>query len=199
ERVETFGRYLDVDGDGIPYRTIPGTHPTKGSFFTRGTSRDEYARYTEDGAAYVRNVNRLLRKWETAKDLVPAPQVYQQHQTSSYGMLFFGTTAYAAEEAMDLLTADGIQIDAIRVRAFPFNQTVADFIASHSQVFVIEQNRDAQMRSLLINELEIAPDKLIRILNYDGMPITANTIKTQIIDALPGNSIPQHSENHVKV
>ena len=185
ERVETFGRYLDVDGDGIPYRTIPATHPTKGSFFTRGTSRDEYARYTEDGAAYVRNVNRLLVKWETAKKIVPSPEFYQKENGSKYAMIFFGTTTYAAAEAIDLMTEEDVQIDAMRIKAFPFNREVEDFIAAHDQVFVIEQNRDAQMRSLLINELEIDPKKLIKVLNYDGMPITADNIKHQLMSVMP--------------
>ena len=114
-------------------------------------------------------------------------------------MLFFGTTAYAAEEAMDLLDEDKIEIDAMRIKAFPFNKEVEDFIASHEQVFVIEQNRDAQMRSLLIMECEINPEKLIKILNYDGMPITADAIKHMILDALPGNTIQQATEEKVGV
>ncbi|PTM15070.1 MAG: 2-oxoacid:acceptor oxidoreductase subunit alpha [Bacteroidetes bacterium] len=184
DRVEKFGRYLDVDGDGIPYRTIPGTHPTKGSFFTRGTSRDEYARYTEDGAAYVRNVDRLSKKWDTAKGLVPPAIFYQDGKQNETGMLFFGTTTYAALEAMDQLAEEGLQIDAMRLRAFPFGPEVADFLASHQQVFVVEQNRDAQLRSLLINELEIDPRKLIPVLNYDGMPITAARIRGHLVEEL---------------
>lgn len=176
ENGKEFGRYLDVDGDGIPYRTIPATHPTKGSFFTRGTSRDEYARYTEDGADYVRNVDRLLKKWDTAKTLVPAPELYRPENNRELGLIFFGTTTYAAIEAMELLEEDGILLDAMRVKAFPFHQDVADFVAQHKKIYVVEQNRDAQFRSLLINELEVAPDRLIPILNYDGMPITAQRI-----------------------
>ena len=175
-----FGRYLDVDKDGITYRTIPGTHPTKGSFFTRGTSRDEYAAYTEDGDAYQRNMDRLMVKWDTAKNMVPAPQVYQAKNASKNGILFFGTSQYAAEEAMDILKQEGKPIDAIRIKAFPFNKTVEDFIASHDKVFVIEQNRDAQMKSLLMIELGADPNKLISILNYNGMPITADNILKQI-------------------
>lgn len=181
---EKFGRYLDVDGDGIPYRTYPGVHPTKGSYFTRGTSRDEYAVYTEDGAAYVRNVDRLLKKWNTAKTLVPAPVLYQEKFASTRGMIFFGTSKYAAEEAADILHEQGHVIDAMRIKAFPFNEAVADFIACHELVFVIEQNRDGQMRTILINELQINPDKLISVLNYDGMPITADTIVKKISDVL---------------
>lgn len=180
EKIEKFGRYLDVDNDGIPYRTYPGTHPTKGSFFTRGTSRDEYAVYTEDGAAYQRNVDRLMKKWETAKSLVPAPQLYQKESKSKDAILFFGTSHYAAEEAMDYLKQDNIVLDAIRIKSFPFNKDVQTFINEHERIFVIEQNRDAQMKSLLMIELGANPAKLISILNYDGMPITAEKIIKEI-------------------
>jgi 2-oxoglutarate ferredoxin oxidoreductase subunit alpha len=180
EELPRFGRYLDVDGDGITYRTIPGTHPTKGSFFTRGTSRDEYAAYTEDGRVYARNMDRLLKKWNTAKDMVPAPYLYQKENNSPYGLIFFGTSTYSAEEAMDTMASGGLNFDAIRLRAFPFNQTVEDFIHSHEKIFIIEQNRDGQMRSLLINELNVDPQKMIPVLNYDGMPITAHAIMTLI-------------------
>jgi 2-oxoglutarate ferredoxin oxidoreductase subunit alpha len=180
EKIGKFGRYLDVDNDGIPYRTYPGTHPTKGSFFTRGTSRDEYAVYTEDGEAYQRNMERLMKKWETAKSLVPAPQLYQKEYKSKDGILFFGTSHYAAEEAMDILKQDNIVLDAIRIKSFPFNHEVQNFIDKHDRVFVIEQNRDAQMKSLLMIELSANPANLISILNYDGMPITAEKIITEI-------------------
>ena len=177
---ERFGRYKDIDGDGIPYRTYPGTHPTKGAFFTRGTSRDEYAVYTEDGNEYVANMERLLKKWETAKDLVPTPEVYQKTNSSEYGAIFFGTTTQSAEEALEGLKAEGIEIDALRVKAFPFNQTVESFINEHKYVFIIEQNRDAQLRQLIVNDCGFAPAKLIPILNYDGMAITAKFIASEI-------------------
>ena len=182
---ERFGRYNDVDGDAIPYRTFPGTHPTKGSFFTRGTSHDEFAKYSESGEVYLRNVDRLKQKWETAKTLMPAPEAYQdKNESSSYGLLFFGTTTYAAVEAMDLLKANNITIDSLRVKSFPFPTQVADFIDAHETIFVVEQNRDAQFRTLLINELEIDPARLISVLNYDGTPITADTIEKQIMGSL---------------
>lgn len=176
EAMGRFGRYLDVDGDGIAYRTYPGTHPTKGAFLNRGTSRNEYAIYTEDGADYKRNVDRLLKKWNTAKTLVPTPELYQLDNKSKLGMLFYGTSTYAAEEAIDLLAEEGVVMDGIRIRAFPFNETVEQFIEDHDLVFVVEQNRDAQLRSLLVNELEIHPKKLVPVLNYDGFPITADAI-----------------------
>jgi 2-oxoglutarate/2-oxoacid ferredoxin oxidoreductase subunit alpha len=185
ENMGQFGRYLDVDGDGIPYRTIPGTHPTKGAFFTRGTSKDEYARYTELGAAYVRNVDRLKKKFKTISQHVPPPELYQEENQSRHGVIFFGTTTYAALEAMELLRDRGIVIDAMRIIAFPFNGAVAQFIEEHEQVFVVEQNRDGQLRSLLINELGIAPQQLVSILNYDGMPITADAIEQLILRSFP--------------
>lgn len=181
EAIGRYGRYLDVDGDGIPYRTIPGVHPTKGSYVVRGSSRDEYAVYTEDSPAYQRNMDRLAKKWETAKTLVHAPQRYQEKNTHRDGVMFFGTSTDSAQEALDILQAQGHGLDALRLRAFPFNTTVAEFIASHDRVFVIEQNRDGQMRSLLTNELSVDPNTLISVLNYDGMPITAQTITEQIL------------------
>ena len=180
EKIGRYGRYLDTDNDGITYRTYPGTHVSKGSFFTRGTSRDEYAVYTEDGDAYVRNMQRLLKKWETAKSMMPAPQLYQDKNREPIGMLFFGTSKYSAEEAKELLEKEGIKLDAIRIKAFPFNRTVEEFVNAHEKVFVIEQNRDAQLRSLLVNELGIDPHRLVPVLNYDGMPITADNIFKQI-------------------
>ena len=175
-----FGRYLDIDGDGIPYRTIPATHLTRGAFTTRGSSRDEYARYTEDADAYRRNVDRLLRKWNTAKELVPKPQFYQEAYRSTDGVIFFGTSIYSAEEAIEMLEEEGIYLDAMRPRAFPFGKEFCDFIDSHDRVFVIEQNRDAQFRSLMMIELDTDPAKLVSVLNYDGMPITADNIFRQI-------------------
>lgn len=177
---ERYGRYLDVDGDGIPYRTIPGTHETKGAFVTRGTSRDEYAVYTEAGDAYKRNVDRLTKKWDTAKEIVPAPHSYQEENTSEFGVLFFGTSTYAAEEAIELLKQEEISLDAMRVKAFPFGKAFEDFVNSHEKIFVIEQNRDAQFRSLIMIELDTNPKKLISVLNYDGTPITADNILNQI-------------------
>ncbi|OYU64802.1 MAG: ferredoxin oxidoreductase [Cytophagaceae bacterium BCCC1] len=188
EAAQDWGRYKDVDGDGIPYRTLPGTHPTKGAYFTRGSSHDEKAAYSEDSDTYVRIMNRLVKKLETAKTLVPGPAFYQENNTSEIGVIFFGTSRYAAEEALDIMRADGLKIDAMRLKAFPFCQEVEDFIDAHKQVFVVEQNRDAQMRTLLINELEVNPKKLIRVLNFDGTPITADLI-IQPISALNLQSI----------
>ena len=176
ESGKDFGRYKDVDGDGIPWRTIPGTHPTKGSFFTRGTTRDPYARYSEKGVDYIYNMERLLRKFETAATLVPQPLVRLAKKPSKYGVIYFGSTSPAMEEALDILDEEGNGLDALRLRAFPFPKSVKEFIDSHDKVFVVEQNRDAQMHTLLMNELEIMKSNLVKVLHYDGTPITARFI-----------------------
>ncbi|WP_198374192.1 2-oxoacid:acceptor oxidoreductase subunit alpha [Neoroseomonas rubea] len=187
----SFGRYLDVDGDGIPYRTWPGTHPEKGAFFTRGTSRDRYARYTEEGAPYVDNMQRLLRKFDTAKSIVPHPVAIPAKEKARDGVIFFGSSSAAMREALVALEAQGIHLDALRIRAFPFHQDVAAFVAAHERVFVVEQNRDAQLRTLLVNEEEIDPAKLIPVLHYDGTPITARFIQAAIAErASAANILP---------
>jgi 2-oxoglutarate ferredoxin oxidoreductase subunit alpha len=175
-----FGRYLDVDGDGVPYRTYPGAHPTKGGYFTRGTSRNPYARYSEEGSVYVDNMQRLLRKFETAKGLIPAPERRDAAQPTATGVIYFGSTTPAMHEALEVLEARGLHLDALRVRGFPFSDEVLDFIAEHERVFVVEQNRDGQLRTLLINEGQIDPAKLPPILHYDGTPITARFIVAEI-------------------
>jgi 2-oxoglutarate ferredoxin oxidoreductase subunit alpha len=177
-----FGRYLDVDGDGIPYRTYPATHPTKGSFFTRGTSKDRYARYTEEGPAYVDNMQRLLRKFETAKALVPSPVIDEAAMPTRAGVIWYGSTGAAMAESLAALAADGIHLDRMRIRAFPFADAVAEFIAAHDKVFVVEQNRDAQLKTLLVNECGIDPAKLVPVLHYDGTPITARFITGEIAE-----------------
>jgi 2-oxoglutarate ferredoxin oxidoreductase subunit alpha len=181
---EDFGRYLDVDGDGIPYRTYPGTHPTKGSFFTRGTSRDRYAKYTEEGAPYVDNMQRLLRKFETAKDLVPRPVLANADRPTKYGVIYYGSTSPAMDEAVHLIEARGHKVDRMRIRAFPFHSSVASFVADHDFVYVVEQNRDGQLRTLIVNECGIDPVRLVPILHYDGTPITARFIEKAIGDHL---------------
>jgi len=184
EAGKDFGRYLDVDGDGIPYRTYPGTHPTKGSFFTRGTSRDRYARYTEEGAPYADNMQRLIRKFETAKDLVPRPLQANAAKPTKYGVIYYGSTSPAMDEAIHMIEARGQSLNRLRVRAFPFHSSVTSFVADHDFVFVVEQNRDAQLRSLIVNECGIDPIRLVPILHYDGTPITARFIARAIGDHL---------------
>ena len=175
-----FGRYKDVDGDGIPWRTLPGTHPTKGSYFTRGTTRNAYAVYSERGPDYIYNVERLLKKFATAATLVPQPVLRPAAKRTRLGVIYYGSTSPAMQEALDVLAGKGIHLDALRLRAFPFPDSVRQFIAEHDRVFVVEQNRDAQLRSLLVNELEIDPAKLQKVLHFDGTPITARFI-TQAI------------------
>ncbi len=177
-----FGRYLDVDGDGIAYRTYPGTHPSRGSYFTRGTTKDRYARYTEEGPAYVDNMQRLLRKLETAKELLPKPVVERAAQPTRAGVLWFGSTGAAMAESLAELARMGIHVDRMRLRAFPFADEVGDFIAAHEHVFVVEQNRDAQLRMLIVNECGVDPGKLIPVLHFDGTPVTARFITREIAE-----------------
>jgi 2-oxoglutarate ferredoxin oxidoreductase subunit alpha len=181
---KTFGRYLDVDGDAIPYRTLPGTHPTKGAFFTRGTSRDRFAKYSEEGAVYQDNMQRLLRKFETAKSLVPGPVIQKSREKAHCGAIYFGSTTAAMKEATAALEAEGIHLDLMRIRAFPFSDAVVEFINSHDQIFLVEQNRDAQMRTLIVTECGIDPARFISILNYDGTPITARFIIAAISERI---------------
>ena len=182
EAGKDFGRYLDVDGDGIPYRTYPGTHPSRGAFFTRGTSKDRRARYSEEGPDYAENMLRLLKKFETAKQMVPRPVARPAQEPTRLGAIYFGSTSPAMDEAEEMLGERGIHLDLLRVRGFPFHNDVRNFIAEHDQVFVVEQNRDGQLRTLLVNELEIDPAKLTRVLHFDGTPITARFITDAIAD-----------------
>ena len=180
EEVATFGRYLDVDGDGICYRTLPGTHPNKGAFFTRGTSRNQFAGYTEKSEDYVDNMQRLEKKMQTAVTMLPKPEVKQSTSKAKLGLIYFGTTAHAIQEAIDSLNEQGLTADTLRIKAFPFIEDISAFTEQHQHTYVIEQNRDAQMRTLLVNELEIDPAKLNSITNYDGLPITS----THIVEAI---------------
>jgi 2-oxoglutarate ferredoxin oxidoreductase subunit alpha len=184
EAGKDFGRYLDVDGDGIPYRTYPGTHPTRGSFFTRGSTRDRYARYTEEGGPYVDNMQRLLRKFETAKSVVPRPVRRDAEKPTRYGVIYYGSTSPAMDEAIEILSRDGHQLDTLRVRAFPFHNDVPDFVTDHDFVFVVEQNRDAQLRTLMVSECDLDPVRLVPVLHYDGTPITARFISRAIAEHL---------------
>ncbi len=185
---ERWGRYLDVDGDGIPYRTIPGTHPEKGAFFTRGSSHDEYAVYTEDGEVYAEGMQRLMVKWDTAKRIVPAAEI--SGNECQVGVIYYGTSDYSSKEALDQLRSTQ-KIDSMRLKAFPFGEEVKDFVNDHEVLFVIEQNRDAQMKTMLVNELSVDPNKIIPVLNIDGMPITATFLVTEIQSHLNKISITE--------
>ncbi|MEQ1819598.1 MAG: 2-oxoacid:acceptor oxidoreductase subunit alpha, partial [Terricaulis sp.] len=186
EQGVAFGRYRDVDGDAVPYRTLPGTHPTKGSYFTRGSSHDKDARYSEKGEDYTEGMERLLRKWETMKSHVPGPIVRKASKAAPDGVIYMGSTDPAMEEALHALEGHGIHLDAMRIRGFPFCNDVFDFINEHEQVFVVEQNRDAQLKSLLVNEGGINPARLVSVLHYDGTPITARFIISAITEKLKG-------------
>ncbi|MFT3897869.1 MAG: 2-oxoacid:acceptor oxidoreductase subunit alpha [Thermomonas sp.] len=188
-----FARYKDLDGDGIPYRTWPGTHPDKGAYFTRGTSRNPQAQYSERGPDYVYNMERLLRKFDTAKSLVPQPVVAQSDIPAKHGAIYFGSTSPAMAEAVVALREDGIALDTLRLRAFPFPESVREFIDAHETVFVVEQNRDGQMRSLLVNEFGIDPARLVAVLHYDGTPITARFI----VGAIAASVRPQAQKEKV--
>ncbi len=182
-------RYTDLEGDGIGFRTYPGTHPTKGSYFTRGSSHDRMARYSENGAVYVDNMQRLLRKFETAKKLIPAPVRNEAKQKTKYGVLYYGSTAPSMYEALGVFDAEGIHLDAMRVRGFPFSDEVVNFVLEHEQVFLIEQNRDAQLRTLLVTESHLDPARIVPILHYDGTPITARFIIEKITALLKARKV----------
>jgi 2-oxoglutarate ferredoxin oxidoreductase subunit alpha len=171
EKIESFHRYLDVDADGIPYRTFPGVHP-KGSYFTRGSGHNMYGAYTEDRREYQQVVDRLRLKWETAKDLVPVP-VVDYSEKYRVGIISFGSCDGAVREARDRLMASGVGLNYLRVKAFPFNKDVQDFLDAHDRIYVVEQNRDAQLRSLLLLETQVHAEKLVATLTYDGLPIHA--------------------------
>ena len=189
DSMEKFGRYIDIDGDGITYRTYPGTHSEKGAYFTRGSSHDEYAVYTEDGKVNVRNLTRILKKHENAAKLVPKPII--KSVNNSKGVIYFGSSDYSMIEALDELSSDGIILDSMRIRAFPFGKEVHDFIENHDMIFVVEQNRDAQMKKLILAEANVAPDKMISVLCFDGMPITAHFISTEISSYLAEKEVKE--------
>ena len=180
EKAPNFGRYDDVDGDGIPYRTLPGRHPTRGAYFTRGTSRDRFARYTEEGLPYIDNMERLEHKFETARGLLPRPILKRAAKPTRLGVLHYGSTAAPMDEAQQMLAGEGLHVDALRIRAFPLPREVADFIDGHDQIFVVEQNRDAQMRTLISTDLGVATDRWTPILHYNGMPTSARYIHREI-------------------
>jgi len=188
EAGKDFGRYLDVDGDGVAYRTLPGVHPERGAYFTRGTSRDPYARYSEEGSVYVGNMERLLKKFETAKSLIPAPIARPAKRGTPHGVIYFGSTTPAMHESLELLDAQGIHVDGLRVRGFPFSDEVMAFIEAHETVFVVEQNRDAQLRTLIMVEGGVDPAKLVSVLGYDGSPITARFITDEISRRIRGTA-----------
>ena len=183
EEIEKFGRYQDIDGDGIPYRTYPGTHPHKGSYFTRGSSHDANAAYTEDGDVYAEVMDRIALKFETAANYLPKPEISNQAK-QPLGMIYLGTTTGAIQEVLDSLAKKGIALDTLRIKAFPFHQSVKEFVNDHELVYIIEQNRDAQLKSLLKIECNANEEQMHSILSYNGILITAQHIERDILDSM---------------
>lgn len=176
-----WGRYRDVDGDGIPYRTYPGTPHPKAAYFTRGTGHTPEATYSERPEDWKNNMDRLARKFETAKTRVPKPEIVNNGHAA--GLIYFGTTTEAIREALaELDDRHGLKLDQCRLRAFPFTQEVEDFIHRHERVYVVELNRDGQMRMALGAELPRLAGKLRSVLHYDGMPLTAENVVSQIVE-----------------
>ncbi|MDB6046197.1 MAG: 2-oxoglutarate ferredoxin oxidoreductase subunit alpha [Gammaproteobacteria bacterium] len=182
EKLEKFYRYLDKDGDGIGYRTLPGVHP-KAAYFTRGSGHTQYGTYTEDSVEYQILLDRLLKKWDTAKKLVPRAIVHstarhtaEASAASDIGIVSLGSCDGAIREAMDVLETHGVGVDYMRVRGFPFGEDVERFLAAHKLLFVVEQNRDAQFRALLTLETAVEKAKLRSLLHYNGLPISSSFI-----------------------
>ena len=183
DEIEKYGRYQDIDGDGIPYRTYPGTHPSKGSYFTRGSSHDANAAYTEDGDIYSEIMDRISLKFETALNYIPEPEI-SSLGSNTRGVIYLGTTTSAIKETLDNLQKKGISLDTMRLRGFPFHESVRNFINKHEIVYVIEQNRDAQLKSLLKIECNASEEQMFSILSYNGVLITAQQIEKEILDSL---------------
>ncbi len=187
DSLEMWGRYLDIDGDGIPYRTLPGTHPSKGSFFTRGTSHDAFAGYTEDGRINAENLKRITKKFNKSPKYLPKSIRKNSKIDTDIGLIYFGSTTPAVDEAVDYLHNDGFNIDRLRIRSFPFDKTLEKFIDDHKYIFILEQNRDAQMKFLISNELKKDINSFISLLNFDGSPVTAQFITKEFIAKIKGN------------
>jgi 2-oxoglutarate ferredoxin oxidoreductase subunit alpha len=182
EAMEKFYRYLDVDGDGIPYRTLPGVHP-KGAYFTRGSGHTKYGAYTEDSAAYQDVIDRLLVKWETARKILPRPEI-QYSKFNKAGLITIGSGDGACVEAMDRLAKQDVGLNYCRIKAFPFSEEVGEFIEQHDVVYVVEQNRDGQLRTLLINDIEADQRKLVSLLHYNGMPINSGFVVDAVLEEI---------------
>jgi 2-oxoglutarate/2-oxoacid ferredoxin oxidoreductase subunit alpha len=194
ERIQRFSRYFDIDGDGIAARTLPGTSP-KGGYFTRGSGHDKHAIYTEDSAAYLEVVDRLARKLVTASTAVPAPEFHVQNDgggAADIGIISLGGCHAAVLEAVDRLRHDGRSVDYMRVRAFPFAPRVREFIESHSRCYVVEQNRDGQLRTLLAIETGIARDRMTSVLDYGGLPLTADRVVSGVLAGERQTGAPEY-------
>jgi 2-oxoglutarate/2-oxoacid ferredoxin oxidoreductase subunit alpha len=182
EKLEKFYRYFDKDGDGIPYRTLPGVSP-KAAYFARGSGHNQYGTYTEDSADYQIVVDRLLKKWDSAKKLVPRA-VIEATAGSDVGLVSIGSCDGAIREAIDVLKTHDVGVNYMRIRGFPFSEDVERFLANHRVLFVVEQNRDAQLRSLLTLETAVEKAKLRSLLHYSGLPISSSFIVEGVLDEL---------------
>jgi 2-oxoglutarate ferredoxin oxidoreductase subunit alpha len=182
EKLGGFARYKDVDGDGVPYRTLPGTDHPAAAYFTRGSGHNEKAQYSERPDDYQNNLDRLNRKFETARSYVPKPILKSVDGNSEVGILAYGTTHFAIEESLDQMRNEyKLKADYLRVRAYPFTREVLDFIDKHKRVYIVEQNRDAQLMSLFKMELPAAQiAKLRSVLHYNGLPIDARSVTVAI-------------------
>ena len=174
-----FSRYLDVDGDGIAARTLPGVHP-KGAYFVRGSGHDKHGAYTEDSDDYREVVDRLAKKLKTAEEAVPAPEIHRGSGSAPIGLVALGGTHAAMLEARDRLAQQGIEVDYMRIKAFPFGRAVREFLNGHETLFVVEQNRDAQLRSLLAIETGVPRDRMTAVLEYGGLPLTADFVTGEV-------------------
>jgi len=173
--MEKFYRYLDSDGDGIPWRSLPGVHP-KGAYFVRGSGHNKFGAYTENSDEYVEVIDRLRKKWDTAATLVPEPVIKKHRNGVKWGIVGCGSSDPAIVEAIDRLAEKNVHVDYCRVRAFPFGEKVEQFLSEHDLVFVVEQNRDAQLKSLLVLETEYPKQRLHSILSYGGLPMDCRGI-----------------------
>jgi 2-oxoglutarate ferredoxin oxidoreductase subunit alpha len=182
--LESFHRYVDSDGDGIAYRTLPGVHP-QGAYFVRGSGHNQLGSYTEDSAEYRGVVDRLVRKWRTAASFVPGPVIRRSKQATDWGIVAVGSSDSAISEALDRLADRDIHGNYCRIRAFPFGENVARFLAEHERVYVVEQNRDAQLKSLLALETDYPKQRMHSILSYGGLPIDCRCI----VDAIEAAAV----------
>jgi len=180
DKIENWGRYLDIDGDGIPYRTVPGNRHPRSAYFTRGTGHDEYAKYSEEPEMWSEGMQRLLTKFETGRDMLPKPEIHTR-DGAKIGLIAFGSTDPAVHEACDLLEADGVAVDYLRLRALPINGEVKRFIEQYEHVYVVEMNRDGQLHGILSLEMPAQATSLIPLLRNDGMPLIANWIKDALL------------------
>ena len=174
-QLPAFHRYVDKDGDGIPYRTLPGAHP-KGAYFVRGSGHNQYGSYTEDSKEYQEVVDRLLRKWDTAKRLVPEPIIRRARKPAKWGIVALGSSDPAINEAIDRLAKEGVHVNYCRIRAFPFTRKVQRFLEHHDRIFVVDQNRDAQLKSLLALETAYPKHQMHSILSYGGLPMDCRCV-----------------------